>query len=227
LRDSDRLSDWRREAQRAIELAPRVAEPYLLLADSHNAGPNYGCGRDRDPAIATDYYRRAIAVDPRDSIAYNNLAVHFHWLEDIDETIRIVDEGFARFPDSPLMRRRKVLNLLLHGRPDEAEAAFPRYYAGRELAPSDRMLLGSIRAALKRQADATAMFDDVLREAPLSTNALWAARIFVEQGHDDLAVSYLQRAVSLEPSCAVFIGQAPIFKSLQAHPAVRALVTRR
>ena len=224
-RDRGRLSEWRREARRAIELAPRIAEPFTLLADSYSATPNYGCGRDRDAAIATEYYRRAIAIDSRDASAYGNLAYQFNWLEEFDEAIRVVDEGFAHRPDSPVLRRRQVLKLLFLGRPDEAEAAYPRYVSGRE--PSDRLLLGTIRAAQNRAAEAVAIFDDGIKAAPLSANALWAARIFAQHGNDDLAVAYLQRAVSMEPACAAFIEQAPIFKSLHAHPAVRALVTRR
>jgi DNA-binding winged helix-turn-helix (wHTH) protein/TolB-like protein/Tfp pilus assembly protein PilF len=220
-----RLSDWRREARRAIELAPRVAEPYIALADSFHASPNFGCGRDRDATIAIDYFRRAIALDPRNAAAYAGLAYHFNWLERIDEAIHIADEGFSRRPDNPVLRRRQVLKLLFLRRPDEAQTAYPRYVSGRE--PLDRLLLGSIRVAQNRPAEAAALFDDGIQAAPLSANALWAARIFAHHGNDDLAATYLQRAVSMEPECAAFIVQAPIFKSLQAHPAVRALVTRR
>ena len=225
-RQTGRLADWRREARRAIELAPRVAEPYGLLADSYSAIPGSCRSRDRDATIAADYYRRAIALDSRDATAYSNLATHFHWHEDIDQSIRISDEGFARLPANRLMRRRQVLKLVLLGRPDEAEAAFPRFIP-RELAPSDRLLLGTIRAAQNRPAEAAALFDDGIRAAPLSINAFWAARIFAQHGNDDLAVTYLQRAVSMEPACAAFVAEAPIFRSLQAHPVVRALVTRR
>ena len=47
-------------AQRAIDLNPRLAEGYEILATSFYATPAYGCGRPRDPGLAERLLAKAL-----------------------------------------------------------------------------------------------------------------------------------------------------------------------
>src|SRR5439155_23172551 len=79
-RETGDLDRWRIEARKAIELNPRMAERYELLADSYFASNVWGCNRDRDAALAEEFFDRAIRIDPRSMAAYVNLSYHFSWL---------------------------------------------------------------------------------------------------------------------------------------------------
>src|SRR5439155_18002559 len=107
-RDSEQIGSWRAEAQQAIDINSRAGEAYALLADSYNPTPSFGCARDRNPALAERYYRRAIEIDPRLVAATANFTYMLHWIDRAADGVRAAEEGLAILPGNPNILRARA-----------------------------------------------------------------------------------------------------------------------
>jgi TolB-like protein len=103
-RELEDVGSWRAEAQKAIDINPRAAEGYALMADSFAAFAVWSCKRDRNPSIAGDYYRKATQIDPR---LFANLPAHLNWVGRLDDALRTVEHQRAVLPDNTSSRRTR------------------------------------------------------------------------------------------------------------------------
>ena len=97
-RESGELEQCRAEARRAIDLNPRLAEGYAVLGDTYSATPFWGCARDRATALADDYYRKALEIDPRLWTAHSNRIGSLRWGGRPADALRAADQARQILP---------------------------------------------------------------------------------------------------------------------------------
>jgi DNA-binding winged helix-turn-helix (wHTH) protein/TolB-like protein/Tfp pilus assembly protein PilF len=211
-REMEEFQLWRAEALKAIDLNPQIAEAYELVADSYFAGNAWGCRRDRNDALAEKYFQTAIEIDPLWAAPYANFSYHFSWSGREDAALRIADQGLAILPTNPTITRARALTLVRLGRPGDAEQAIRQILAaGSAMSAQDHLILGSV--ALARDAAETAgrEFETALARLPTTTTLLAVARAYLDGRRLETGLSYLERAVELEPACAQFAATTPAF----------------
>src|SRR5207244_3570945 len=155
---------WRREAEKAIALNPRVAEAYELLADWYAAVPGFGCAHGYDPARAEKYYRTALRIDPRFGAAWANLIYHLHFAGPVEDAVRVADEAVSVLPESRGVRRARSTALMFAQRLSEAEQEV-RGIPERERSVQDQWVLETV-ALMRNDVDAPRRLDDILRQMP-------------------------------------------------------------
>ena len=142
-RETGQADLWRREAQNAIALNPRLAEAYELLGDWYVAASGFGCSHSVDPPLAEKYFRTALRIDPRFGVAWANLIYHLHNAGKAEEAVRVGDEGLRTLPDSIGVRRARATALLFADRPAEAEQEIRRF-PERNRSLLDRWVLATV-----------------------------------------------------------------------------------
>jgi DNA-binding winged helix-turn-helix (wHTH) protein/TolB-like protein/Tfp pilus assembly protein PilF len=211
-REMEEFQQWRAEALKAIELGPRVAEAYELVADSYFAGNAWGCQRDRNPSLAERYFQRAIQIDPLWAAPYANFSYHFSWSGREDDALRIADQGLALLPNNPTITRARALTLVRLGRPHDAEHAIRQMLAaGSAMSGQDHLILGSVAVA-RGNADAAAReFEIASARLPTTTTFLAIARAYLDRRQPEMGLSHLDRAVALDAACAQFAATTAAF----------------
>ena len=220
-RQAESVDLWRREAEAAIALNPRIAEAYELLADWYSATTGFGCSHGNDPALAETYYRTALRIDPRFVPAWGNLIFHLQSAGQVDEALRVADEAERILPDHIVIRRARASVLLFSQRPADAEQETLRF-PEQNRAVQDRWVLASV--ALFRGDDAAASrgFDDVLHAMPGTSWELSTARSYFIAHHPDEALKHIDRAVTLNADCARWAATTTQFAPYRDTPEFRA-----
>jgi TolB-like protein len=225
-RSAEQAQPWRDEARKALELNPRIAEGYGLLADAYSMNPNWGCVRDRDATVAQEYYRKALQIDPRSSAAYNNLAAHLSWTGSAEEALDVADEGLQVQPKSPVLHRARLRALVALRRVAEDDRSVDVLRKRQTLSALERITLGAVDLQLGRSEVARHAFEQAINQAPLSVNELLVAVYYLESGLPDQAARHLQRTFEREPGCAVFVTNSRVFAPFLKSPAVHAVLGR-
>ena len=225
-RSAERAQPWRDEARAALELNPRIAEGYGLLADAYSTNPNWGCVRDRNATIAEESYRKALQIDPRSSAAYNNLAAHLSWIGRPEEALEVADEGLRVQPQSPVLHRARIRALVALRRVTDADRSVEVLRKRRTLSALERITLGAVDLQLGRLEAASQAFEEAANTAPVSVNDLLVAVYYLESGMPDQAARYLRRTFEREPGCAVFVTNSPAFAAFLKSPQVQAVLGR-
>jgi len=206
-RSIQQVDAWRQEAEAAIGLNPRVAEAWELLADWYRASPQ-ACRRGYDPALAERHFRTALRIDPRFGLAWGNLVYHTHWARTLDEAVRVGDEAVRVLP-IPSVRRARSTALLWAGRLDEAESEVNQL---EETAPGnlqDKWVHGTVALMRGDRVRAETLFAEVVRSMPTTTWFISIGRSYLAADDVEHGLSYLDKAVALDPSCGAFIAVVP------------------
>ena len=223
---ADELMQMRAAAEKAILLDPLLAEAHQALGMLH--------ARDGDWAQSEKSFRRAIEIDPNDSMAYRDLSrVLLLPLGRIEEAIHEAQIAEKTDPLSPTIQSTLGSALLSAGRYEEAaghcqKAAVPRCLGrarlgqGRideaiQILATDKQYLGYAygRAGRREEAERFA--------AATAPNAFTQALTFAGLGDKDRTLEALDRLASLG---AVRVGRAlnsPEFALLHGDPRVNAL----
>jgi Tfp pilus assembly protein PilF len=225
-RAAEQAQPWRDAARRALALNPRIAEGYALLADAYSTNPNWGCARDRNATFAEEHYREALQIDPRSSAAYNNFAAHLSWTGRHDEALGVADAGLKIQPQSPVLHRARLRELLALRRVAEGDRSVQVLRQRQTPSALERITLGALDLQQGRLEAADSAFNEALNQAPLSVNELLVALYYMESGLADQAARHLQRTFEREPGCAVFVHSSPAFASFLSSPPVRAVLGR-
>jgi DNA-binding winged helix-turn-helix (wHTH) protein/TolB-like protein/Tfp pilus assembly protein PilF len=226
-RELEDFQQWRAEALKAIELRPQIAEAYELLADSYFAANPWGCRRDRNPALAEQYFQTAIRLDPRWAAPYANLSYHFSWTGREDDALRIADQGLAVLPTNPILTRARALTLIRLRRPDESERHIRQLVAaGAPMSGQDHLVLGSVALARGQAEVAAREFETMSARLPTTTSLLAIARAYLDGGQLEAGLSQLDRAVALETACAQFAATTSAFAPYRDRPEFRTRLTK-
>ncbi len=225
-RENGQNGAWRAEAQRAIELNPRQAEGYALLGDSFYTSPVWGCARDRNVTLADNYYRQAIAVDPRFAAAYANRIGSLRWGGQPQRALEAADEALRMLPTSLQVRRQRSETLIALNRIDEAERGMQELIRGRTPSAIETLVLGAIDLRRGRDAEAEKKFSQVMVLSPAVDYELIIGSFYATAAHPDEARAYLTRAFEQDPACARFVAWSPMFAPFAAQPQTRALLAK-
>jgi DNA-binding winged helix-turn-helix (wHTH) protein/TolB-like protein/Flp pilus assembly protein TadD len=221
-RELEDFQQWRAEALKAIALRPQIAEAYELLADSYFAANPWGCRRDRNPALAEQYFQTAIRLDPRWAAPYANLSYHFSWSGREDAALRIADQGLAVLPTNPILTRARALTLIRLRRPDESERDIRQILAaGASMSGQDHLVLGSVALARGHAEVAAREFETMSARLPTATSFLAIARAYLDGDRLEAGLSHLDRAVALDAACARFAATTPAFAAYRDTPQFR------
>jgi DNA-binding winged helix-turn-helix (wHTH) protein/TolB-like protein len=226
-REMEAFQRWRAEALKAIELNARIAEAHELVADSYFAANAWGCSRDRNAPLAEKYFQTAIEIDPLWAAPYANLSYHFSWSGREDEALRTAERGLAVVPKNPTITRARALAFARLGRGDEAEQAIRQVLAaGAAMSGQDHLILGSVALARNDLEGAGREFDTASARLPTTTTVLAIARAYLDGRQLETGLTYLDRAVALEPACARFAATTPAFAAYRDTPPFRTRFAR-
>ena len=202
-RQAGQVDLWRREAETAIALNPRLAEAYELLADWYAAMTGFGCSHGNDPALAETYFRTALRIDPRFAVAWSYLIYHLQSAGQFDEAVRVADEAARALPESLAVRRARASALLFANRLTEAKQELLQLPAN-DRSVLDRWVLASVALFRGDEAGASREFDEILHAMPSTNLELSIARSYFIAHHPDQGLMHIDRAVAINPDCARF-----------------------
>ena len=222
----ERVEPWRIAAQKAIELNPRLAEADVLMGDSYRASPAYGCARQRDPALAERFIRRALQLDPRFGVASTNLVLHFAWAGREGDALRTADEALKVLPGDVSLQRARSVALIWLGQADDAERQVLTLARASAGSVQDEFVLATVDLLRGHLPDAATRFQAVIERGPLTMTEIDTARAYSQVGRIKDAVPHLERAFAADATCAVFVEECPAFAPYRDDPALRALLNK-
>ena len=225
-REAGLVMPWRAEARTAIELNARMAEAYVLLADSFFAAPGWGCGRDRDADPAERYYRTATELDPRFALAYGNLVYHLVWAARATQALQVVERGLHELPDNAMLLRARAYTLERVNRLDEADRQTRELIKNRAPSVEDRRLLATIqlrRGDRERGSNGLEEAGALRRD---TTTELSTARAYIDAGDIGDALPHLEQAFTMDRTCVGWFTHSPAFEPVKDQLQVRALLAK-
>ena len=225
-RENGQYSSWRAEAQRAIALNPRQSEAYALLGDSYYTSPVWGCARDRNVTLADNYYRQAIAIDPRFLAGNANRIGSLRWGGQPQKALEAADEALQIFPTSSVVRRQRNETLVALNRVDEAERGMQELIRGRAPSAIELLALGSIDLRRGRDAEAEKKFAQAVALSPTVDYEVIIGSYYATSGRPDEARARLSKTFEKERACAQFVASSPPFAQFAALPQTRALLAK-
>jgi tetratricopeptide (TPR) repeat protein len=220
------VARWRAEAQRAIDLDPRTSEAYGLLGDSYSAYV-YACNRDQNPELAETYYRRAMELRPSQSIAASNRAHNLRRMGRYAECVDLMNRTIKAFPDvTPLVAERGACRLLA-GDIEGAEADLLSLRGNPKLAPAGTLVyLGLLELKTGRVEDGIRDLEAVIQQDQTARAELVVAETYGLGGEIPRAVTHLERAFSLDPTCVGAVDRGLAFAPIRQSAEVKALLAR-
>jgi DNA-binding winged helix-turn-helix (wHTH) protein/TolB-like protein/Tfp pilus assembly protein PilF len=222
-RASEQSDGWKREAEKAVALNPRLPDAHELLGNWYKAAPGEGCSRGYDVALAEQYYRTALRLDPRYSFAWGNLIYHLHFSGQVEEAMRAADEAVRELPANSGVRRARSTALVWANRLDEAEQEIATLSGG---APTtniqDQWVLGAIALFRGDRALASRWFDEVVHRMPDTVWPLVIARSYFVAGMIDQGLAQIDAAVKINPDCRRYAAALDAFAPYREHPQFRA-----
>jgi DNA-binding winged helix-turn-helix (wHTH) protein/tetratricopeptide (TPR) repeat protein len=223
-REMAQIEPWRAAARKAIALNPRFAEAYALLGDSYSESTAWGCGHDRDSALAISYYRRALRIDPSVHTYHINLSQNLKYAGRIEDALRVVDEGLRMYPTSRGMRRARAWMLIELSRLDEAEQMLREAMADGGPRGDDPIHLAAINLKRGRLEAAANGF----RNAVLSRRSVNVAHYYIQAGLPGPALDHLEQAFRAESACAQWLLTTPssYWTPIRSNPQARALLEK-
>ena len=221
-----RVEPWRIAAQKAIELNPRLAEADVLMSDSYRASPAYGCARQRDPALAERFIRRALQLDPRFGVASVGLIMHFTWAGREGDALRTADEALEVLPGDVNLQRARSVALIWLGRADDAERQLLTLASASAASVQDEFVLAMVDLLRGHLPEAATRFQAVIERGPLILTEIDTARAYSQVGRIKDAVPHLERAFAADATCAIFVEESPAFAPHRDDPALRALLNK-
>lgn len=207
----------------AVSLLQRMGEIHELeLADLDEAA---GC------------YRRALALDPRASVAGRGLARILERQQQWSELAALRDHQrhHAEHPDDQVRLAMAAGDLLEH-KLDDVPGAAERYAVAHALQPRDRTATEALRRARARLADWTTLADELEREAQQHEDPrraiedlVYAAEVRAERLDDPAAaVACLRGVLQREPAdVASLVALEPLLLALEDHDALIDLYQRQ
>jgi Tfp pilus assembly protein PilF len=229
-RENDDTAEWRKQADAAIRINPRLAEGYALLADSYLAIPVHGCARDVNAPLAEEFYRRALLIDPRFGPAYANLSAQLGYAARPDDALRVAEEGLALLPNYISLHTWRAESLLQLNRLNDAELALQPIARLRTPSAVDLSTLMFLDLRRGNLAGAKDRLNLILstrvdkRSEP--TYLIFAGAHYFDAGDPGEAISVLDRAFTLEAACARRVAETPRFARHRAVAAFGALLAK-
>lgn len=221
-RESGQSDPWRREAEQAVAINPRVAEAYELLADWYFAATGFGCSRGDDPALAETYFHTALRLDPRFANAWANLIYHLHSAGKLDEAVRVADEAARTLPNNTAIRRARATAVLFAAKkPQDAEQevlGIPE----RDRTLFDQWILATTALLRGETTEASRQLEEIPRAMPVTSFELSIAQSYFMANLVEQALTHVDRAVVLNPDCARYAATTPTFAPYRDAPQFRA-----
>jgi TolB-like protein len=226
---TDEVTQMRAAAEKAIHLDPLLAEAHEALAMAY--------ARDGQWAQSEKSFRRAIEVDPSDSVAYTDFTMWFLLpLGRPDEALHQMRIAEKADPVSPRVQNALGWALLYTGHYEESASHCQKVAGATECLGRARLAQGRNDEAIQILASAgnerylgyaygrTGRRDEAEKlAAAVSPNAFSQALIFSGLGDKDRTLDALER---MAPLGAARIGRAlnsPEFALLRGDPRVMAL----
>jgi tetratricopeptide (TPR) repeat protein len=221
-RETGQSDPWRREAEQAITINPRVAEAYELLADWYFAATGFGCSHGDDPALAETYFHTALRLDPRFANAWANLIYHLHSAGKFEEAVRVADEAARTLPNNTAIRRARATAVLFAAnRPADAEQEVLGIPEG-DRTLFDQWILATTALLRGRTAEASKQLEEIPRAMPVTSFELSIAKSYFMANLVEQALTHVDRAVVLNPDCARYAATTPTFAPYRDAPQFRA-----
>lgn len=123
----EKISEAHEHLQRIIEIAPRDPNSYIRLASSLFATQD----RFED---AMQLFNKALELDPRQALTYNNMGAVLHDHGDTHEAVANFRKALTLRPNYPTAQHNLALSLLLHGELKEGWACHESRLVTRERA---------------------------------------------------------------------------------------------
>jgi tetratricopeptide (TPR) repeat protein len=205
--------------RRAIALDPRAAWAIVEYVDLLRETDRLG--------QALREIRTARALQPATPVLAVKEAEVLLDLGRVDEARAVASDAITLQHDS---RRAYVVMGMTREASGDYEDALAHYRRALEMNPQDRRALpafGYVLGRLGRREEARVVLRTLegLNER-VRTCAYQIAVVHVGLGEDDLALSWLERAIDLRQMHAPFMVVEPRFRDLRARPRFRALVDR-
>jgi TolB-like protein/Tfp pilus assembly protein PilF len=211
---------WRAAALAAVNLNPRMAEAYSLVAESYSSTADWGCDGDRDQRLADEYFHRALDIDPLFGPAYTNLAIHLRETDRADESVRVCDRGLAMLPNYLSLKRVRAVSLLSLNRVDEGEEALNALLRVQEPNRADLNAMAHVHILRGRLDQADKL------PARGSWNLLRRAHVMATHGEIDRAAAIFGQSFEIEPACARYVATTPAYASVVSLPPIRNVLAR-
>ncbi|MDX1421799.1 MAG: tetratricopeptide repeat protein [Kiloniellales bacterium] len=174
-------------------LAQRPTAPgYAILGGILNSD-----GRTKD---AVDAYRRALALDPDDVMALNNLGRVLRQTGDLEGAIAMFEKAVRLAPDLMVARTQLAGALETAGRLKEAVKQAREAVRRHKAKAMPRVVLARALAASRRLAEAGAAIREALALEPNNLDVhVTKAMIETELGDSEAAVRSLRQALAIRP----------------------------
>ena len=214
----------RHAAERAIELNPRLAEGYELLATSYYASPGYGCGRRRDPAIAERLYARALELDPQLGSAHGSLINHLAWMNRAQPALDHANAALAIRPNDVAILRARTVALIWLQRTDEVVGQLRDLATRTPRSIQDEWVLAA-SGVMAGRGDARQLAAIIAR-GPIVVREIDTARVYGLTNDFRTAARHLERAFQADPSCVAFVAQSRAFEPFRTAPAIQEVMSK-
>jgi TolB-like protein len=225
-RGGPQVESWRLAAQKAIDLNPRMPEAYAELGISYFATPAFGCARQRDPELAERLLRRGIELDPQSAPSRTALIYHLSWAGRELDALSEADQAVRLLAGDVNVMRARATALVWLGRPDDLEPQLREVVRIAPRSVQDEWEFAVVELLRGHNQAAASQFATIAQRPPQALRAVDTARIYAQVGQTSDATRYLERAFSIDPTCAGFVNETPAFARYRTNPAVAALLRK-
>ena len=215
----------RQAAQHAIDLNPRVAEAYEILASSYNAGPG-NCARQRDPGMAERLYAKAVELDPQLVTAHVSRAASLGWDARVQAGFDYITRIRDLWPKDVRVLRLRAVALLWLQRPDDAEQQVREVASLASPSIQDDWVLAGVELMRGNRGAAERGLAAAIDRGPVILREIDTAFLYGLIGDPRTAARHLERAFVADPSCPAFVAQSANFAPFRDHPAIQNVMSK-
>ncbi len=209
--------------EKATLLAPNVATVF------GGKGANYWMLGEFDQAIAA--YEESLRIKPS-RLTYTNIGSLHYYAGRFEQAVENQKKALVFAPDDHRIWGRLAEALLFAGQQDEATAAYQKAaeLAEQNLTVNERdwktaSLLGIYYAHLLRNDEARELSALGVELSGGDPESLYLqALVYVQLGNSELALEFLESAVSQNEQFSLFIKADPFLQTLQERPRFKALL---